>query len=381
MTPRLKDWLRPVLVLTLWVGSYLVPKRKSYLAFLAGHDKGKFDGNLKWLNLYLQQTAPEIDTVWLTDNTRVATELKRRNIPFKKYKLFPIWPILRAQTIFIDTRHYSLGAGRFSIVQLWHGTGFKSMTAASAFKSRLKAALGRNHYSKYVLVSTTSANDTKEKEVMFGGTNNHATGYPRNDIFFGGIFDKQKYKEEIGVARFEKLVVYAPTFRDHGEFEPFSDGMWKRINQLMVNRNELFIVKKHPGDKKLQVPPGLSNTVDMTADIKDVQELLAASDVLITDYSTIVTDYALSRKPAIFYTFDLAEYRAHSRPLTEDFDNVLPGPFANDEEELFALLEDASWFHDAAYQDKYSRFVSHYHTHQDSGSCRRVMEHVMDDKG
>ena len=210
--------------------------------------------------------------------------------------------------------------------------------------------------------------------MMFGSPNNCITGYPRNDIFFGEIFDRQAYKQMLGLADYEKLILYAPTFRDHGTFEPFSTHMWRQIDQLMKDRKSLFIVKKHPGDRKLTVPSDLDNVIDMTTAIGDVQELLAASDTLITDYSTIVTDYGLSGNPVIFYTFDLDLYQANSRPLTDDFHTVLPGPFAHDEGELYALISDEGWFNDPDYQAKYSRFVSHYHTYRDSQSCQRVLE-------
>ena len=70
-----------------------------------------------------------------------------------------------------------------------------------------------------MLVCTTSANDAKEKEVMFGGSNERIAGNPRNDVSFGELFDKQVYKAQVNAARFEQLVVYAPAFRDHGKIQ------------------------------------------------------------------------------------------------------------------------------------------------------------------
>jgi CDP-glycerol glycerophosphotransferase (TagB/SpsB family) len=360
---------RPLLALVLAVGSYIVPK-KDCVAFLPGQAKNKFAGNLKALFLYTHAHPSGANVVWLTGSAKTANALKARKLPVVKFVLFPLWELLRAKTIVIDTTQFSLAFGRFSIVQLWHGTGFKTIGATS-FRGPVQAILGRRHYAKYQLIASTSPDDMERKKKSFGSPSVFITGSPRNDIFFSSGFDRDLFKEELGLSSFESVYLYAPTFRDSGEFEPFSSEAWSRVSELMTRKNSVFVVKKHPGDRQLKIPENLKNVLDLTAEVNDVQELLAATDVLITDYSGIVTDYVLSGKPVVFYTFDYESYN-RIRPMYYDFRKTVPGPFANDENQLLELLGEQTWFADDGYQEKYRAFVDRYHTYQDGQSCLRI---------
>lgn len=360
---------RPLLVLLLAVGSYIVPKTDR-VAFLPGQAKNKFAGNLKALFLYTHAHPSGANVVWLTGSAKTASALRSRKLPVVKFELFPLWQLLRAKTIVIDTSQFSLAFGRFSIVQLWHGTGFKTIGATS-FRGPVQAILGRRHFAKYQLIASTSPDDMERKRKSFGSSAVSITGSPRNDIFFSPQFDRKVFKKELGLSSFDSIFLYAPTFRDSGTFEPFSSKAWSRISELMTRKNSVFVVKKHPGDRQLKIPENCTNVLDLTALVNDVQELLAATDVLITDYSGIVTDYVLSGRPVIFYTFDYDAYN-QARPMYYDFRHTVPGPFADDEDQLLRLLSEQSWFVEGAYQKKYRAFVDRYHTYQDGQSCLRV---------
>jgi CDP-glycerol glycerophosphotransferase (TagB/SpsB family) len=366
---NIRATVRPLLVLLLAIGSYIVPK-KDCVAFLPGQAKNKFAGNLRALFLYTHAHPSGGNVVWLTGSATTANALRARNLPVVKFAFYPLWELLRAKTIIIDTSQFSLAIGRFSIVQLWHGTGFKTIGATS-FRGPFQAMLGRQHYAKYQLIASTSPDDMERKRKSFGSSSVCITGSPRNDIFFSPEFNRSLFKEELGLSSFESVFLYAPTFRDNGEFEPFGAETWSRINELMARKNAVFVVKKHPGDRKLKIPENYANVVDLTDSVNDVQELLAATDVLITDYSGIVTDYVLSGNPVVFYTFDYDAYNQF-RPMYYDFRNTVPGPFADDEDQLLQLLSEQTWFADTSYQQKYRAFVDRYHTYQDGHSCERI---------
>jgi CDP-glycerol glycerophosphotransferase len=282
--------------------------------------------------------------------------------------------VLRAETIVIDTRQYSLCAGRFSIVQLWHGTGYK-LAGAAAQGSRYRAFLARHHHALYRLVTATSPRDVRHKWRIFGSSRVVVTGAPRNDVFFRDAAARPG-REDFGLAAYEKVLLYAPTFRDHGAFEPFSETAWRRISELMPATQSLFAVKRHPADRGLAVPRNLPGVADLTDIAGDLQELLALADLLITDYSSIATDFALTGRPMIFYVFDREKYQGDDRKLFAASFNLVPGPFAHREGELLALLGDDAPFRDARYRDRYAQFVDQFHSHRDGRASERVLQQL-----
>ncbi|MGL5126224.1 MAG: CDP-glycerol glycerophosphotransferase family protein, partial [Fusobacteriaceae bacterium] len=70
----------------------------------------------------------------------------------------------------------------------------------------------------------------------------------------------------------------------------------------------------------------------------DIQELYMASDILITDYSSVFFDYALLKKPIIFYPYDYEHYKNKERGFYFEYDKIVPGPIAHNQKELLKLL-------------------------------------------
>lgn len=97
-----------------------------------------------------------------------------------------------------------------------------------------------------------------------------------------------------------------------------------------------------------------------------------STDILITDYSSIVTDFILTERPIIFYFFDYEDYINHSRKFYYDLLSILPGPFAYDEWELYNLLLNIDWFQDPNYIKRYQAFINMFHEYKDGRSCLRL---------
>src|SRR5699024_1529016 len=136
----------------------------------------------------------------------------------------------------------------------------------------------------------------------------------------------QQIKEKYQLSRFSNIITYAPTFRDHETFEPFSSDFWSELNNLMVEKNECLLIKKHPSDKLLKIPNSFSNVQDVSSLIDDMQELLLITDILITDYSSISTDFALTNRPILIYVYDFEPYLATCRKMIYDLEETLPKP-------------------------------------------------------
>ncbi|GIN69645.1 hypothetical protein J14TS2_01200 [Bacillus sp. J14TS2] len=105
-------------------------------------------------------------------------------------------------------------------------------------------------------------------------------------------------------------------------------------------------------------------------DAFSIQELLALSDLLITDYSTVFFDYSLLGRPMIFYPYDLEEY-IRSRDFYYSYEDMIPGPMAADTETLIQLIQNQG-----GAEDDIAQFRNHFFDHQDGHSAKRIAQHI-----
>lgn len=371
--------------------SWLVPKKRG-LVVLTSSDGLKFKDNPKYLYLYLLNN--NIFTpCWSAAGRTLYKELKEKGMPVSYiYSIKHFLLALRAEFIVCDdTRNAALYdslfwfLGRFKNILLWHGTGFKNIGLLddkyirrdNFLRSILTFFIQKNRYKRYHLITAGSEIDRERKVECFKNSNVYITGSPRNDLFFAGGNRGNDLKKSHGIEKYNKIILYAPTYRENNLFSLFTDAFWKSLQNLFEDRNYVFLIKKHSYDKSLKVPR-FDNIMDITFDVRDVQEILFSADILISDYSSIVTDFALTGKPVIFYTCDFEEYTENCRGFYFDLEEVLPGPFAENENILLEYITDLNWFYDKEYQGRYQKFIDNFHTYRDGLSSERIVKLLKD---
>jgi CDP-glycerol glycerophosphotransferase len=115
-------------------------------------------------------------------------------------------------------------------------------------------------------------------------------------------------------------------------------------------------------------------------DYPDVQELLLAADVLVTDYSSIMFDFAITGRPILFFTYDLEHYRDTLRGFYFDFEAEAPGPLVPTSPELIAALRDLAptGAVPAGHAAAYERFRSTHCKLDDGGAAARVVDRMLE---
>lgn len=287
-----------------------------------------------------------------------------------------IWLMLRARYIITDGTDQRYTWGRFAFIQLWHGTGFKNVGVLNDVLNPAHKKQFARHYSHYRLVVATSEDDRIRKNDSFLNPCAVITGSPRNDALFVSEGERNRMKDQYGLSGFRHVIGYAPTFRDAVTRPAFSDGFWGRLNAMLQRENGVFVVKKHPWERSFTLPAGYTHIRDLSPSILDAQDLLVMADMLVSDYSGIVTDYALLGRPMIFYMHDYAEYLNTCRCMYYDIRETVPGPFVATEDDLLEKMSDWSWFQDEALQARYREFTQRFHTYTDGNSCKRVFEAI-----
>lgn len=355
--------------------SYLIPKKKGYYVFHPTRDPKHFHSNIKATLLYLQQSHPEIDTAIIMPFKEGIEEAEEYGVTIKKSYLSRVWALYRAQYIFIDASTILYAYWKVSLIQLWHGSGFKSVGILQENMDPVNRKYYKKVYKNYVLCATTSEDNRKQQNASFGISTSQVTGYPRNDIFYDKSIALDQIRTTYGLKPYSQIITYAPTHRQMRTSEAFSSGFWKELNEILKSKNQVFVIKKHVKDKHFVVPKGYSHIIDLTEDVSEVQNLLLITDILVSDYSSIMTDFAITERPILVYAYDL-EYYSKDRSMYYDLEKVLPKPILKTEQELLNALTTENWSTEE-YRESYNNFKKVFHQYLDDNSSKRVVEAVL----
>lgn len=378
----MKKKLRYLYDLFIGALTWVVPKKKNYLVFLPLHEKNKFSDNIKELILHTHENHyAEYKTCLLCYTVKVEQEAENKGLDTATNEISRVWALLRADHIILDAYTKRFKYGKYSFIQLWHGIGFKHVGLLRENlnkKNKNRVSRYNRIYNKCQFIVCSSKSNKERQEKAFGINRGIVTGYPRNDIFFksdiGGI--KEKLKKKYGLSDYNRVIAYTPTYRDSNTLSPFTNNFWKKLQKFLKNEKALFLIKKHPWDRHLKVPDNFSNIKDLSTKINNTQELLLMTDLLITDYSSIMTDFAITGRPILLYTYDMEEYLANCRTFYYDIKEILPKPFIYDEKELLSKIKDSAWQQDSEVQESYKNFQQKFHQYLDGNSSKRVMEEI-----
>lgn len=163
---------------------------------------------------------------------------------------------------------------------------------------------------------------------------------PRNAVLAEGRRGRRRVRERLGIHPDEQVVLYAPTWR-----EPHRTALraahWGDVldaERLATATDSRVMLRSHHMSRR--GPVASEQVVDVTS-YQSLEELMLAADVLISDYSSILHDWALLKRPAVLFTPDLAYYRDAERGFYGDWPASMPWPMTGDEEELRGLVRDA----------------------------------------
>lgn len=211
------------------------------------------------------------------------------------------------------------------------------------------------------------------KRTFFNNGKIIETGHPRNDIFFrdNKLLREQIYKK-YNIPTNKKIVLYAPTFREDEDTNCFNLDYEKLLEALSKKYNSewVLLLRLHPRMltikdefKKLQ-----KNIIDTTL-YSDMQELLAISDIVITDYSSCIYDFMLTYRPAFIYASDVQKYdnnRGFYYPLTST-----PFPVAENNDIMIKNIEQFDY---EKYKKDVSAFLNEKGCIDDGKASERVVE-------
>ncbi|MBT8080957.1 MAG: CDP-glycerol glycerophosphotransferase family protein [Gammaproteobacteria bacterium] len=390
--------LARVYLYPLYFLSGLVRRRADLWVFgsWGGH---RFSDNAAAFFLYAQnEIADRVRLVWISRNRDIVKALRQDG-----YEAHWIWSprglycCLKAGVYLFDsfTKDINFWPSRAATkVNLWSGVPLKAFerdirTPGTRY---YRLFYGRTlerwllgfmmpwHLDRPDLIIATSPETAEVTQRAFDvpASSVVVTGFPRNDILFAGLDGAaalerqwpQRVKDAVEASR--RVFMYVPTYRDSGK--PFLDVDWASVDRLMRELNSTFLFKLHPDDQGA-FEEDLEYVVELPQEI-DIYTMLVHTDVLISDYSSIIFDYMLLDRPIVYYLPDLEEFIASSRSMNFDPLEIAAGPVCmNGEELLKALAEVATGTDESAEQSaRWSEIRQRFNTFADGNSSQRVLD-------
>jgi CDP-glycerol glycerophosphotransferase len=207
------------------------------------------------------------------------------------------------------------------------------------------------------------------------------SGYPRNDVLRSGDADRiaADVRRRIGLPEGKRAVLYAPTWRDN---QYYASGRYRFDFRLDLERawrqlgdDYVFLIRGHHHMAE-DVPAGTRPqfAINVTA-YPDISELFLVSDILVTDYSSVMFDFAPTGRPILFFTYDLAQYRDDLRGFYFDFEAEAPGPLLATSDEVVAAIGDIDSVA-AAHRGAYAAFAAKFCPLDDGKAAARACDRI-----
>ncbi|WP_392891422.1 CDP-glycerol glycerophosphotransferase family protein [Streptomyces sp. LN699] len=348
------------------------------LAVFSAYWHGSYACNPAAVEAKLRELAPRMRTAWICEPRHAST------LPPRTAALRPgsaaYWTALARATYLTTNVNFDRGLVKRPgqiLLQTQHGTPLKRVgldlldrpaaTPTTDFAGLLRGA----DQWDYLLSSNRHSTLVWERAVPSSYTTLEY-GYPRNDVFHrttrAGV---AQLRERLGVPPGSTVILYAPTHRDYRRSRPEHLDFERVLRDL--GPRYTILCRTHltyAGSVSPQAHPRL---VDVSSH-PSVEELCLASDALVTDYSSLMFDYATLDRPIVIHADDWEAYEA-ARGTYFDLRATPPGAIARTEDELVDIFATGHWQGSRSAQLRAS-FRSRFCSHDDGHAAERVVRRV-----
>jgi CDP-glycerol glycerophosphotransferase len=341
--------------------------------------EGRYSDSPRVLFEALSAHAPRGSHVWLADPLHA--DAFPAGVATVAYRSEECVAALEAADVVVANTHIDMEWTKRPdtvYLQTWHGTPLKRihrdvLWAPPGRIDRLSHDVARWD----VLISPNRASTPFLRQAFRFQGEVLETGYPRNDVLLspeaGAIRDR--VRRELGIAEGTTAVLYTPTWRDDVVFPEGGKQFALHLDPDAVadalGDNHCLLLRLHymlAGHLGAATHPAVRNVSARP----EVSELYLAADVLVTDYSSTMFDFAVTGKPMVFHAPDLAEFQGTVRGFYFDLAPEAPGPVLETEDELVAALLDLPAVRDR-YGEAYARFREKYCHLEDGHATERVL--------
>lgn len=263
-----------------------------------------------------------------------------------------------------------------TVLQTWHGTMLKHLALTRPrVGMRTRMAIHRESR-RWSLMLSQNAHATRHfrRSYAFRGEILEL-GYPRNDPLANAVHSGDKIdivrmnaRSMLGIPQSARVLLYAPTWRDGGSKSHQLD-----VHELarQLPSDFIVLVRSHTRDLT-RVHAGNQRVIDVSH-YDDVNDLIIAADLFVTDYSSLMFDVPVAWVPMAFFVPDLTHYRDTERGFTFDFTQTSPGPMCETLEQLVSYVNSGDYLEQPR-STEYQSWRERFAPHDDGSATQRVVE-------
>lgn len=352
----------------------LIPVQKNKVFMIATHDAGE-EGNIGIVAAAIRKRIPSMKIIFLTAKDGI-------HRPFSFF-LGKSYHMATAGTIFLDNEFMPMAftpiSKKVKVVQLWHGTGTIKKFGQDSDKGEVARLAHRaNERLTHLIVNSEMTKKQYASAFNMPDERIHILGLPRTDL----ILDEEKMAklQEKFYAKYPHLrgkrcTLYAPTFRDDETDCPRIALDLERFAGQM-EEDEVLLLRLHPHVAAQFPKDALASCATQIYNMSDYEgttSLLAISECLITDYSSIVFEYCLLGRCMIFYAYDLQQFEQQGRSFYENYEQFVPGPIAKNQTELENL-----WRHRGQTKEEIDTFRKQMFAYLDKNATNRLLKLIFE---
>ena len=329
--------------------------------------KGKLGGNLLAIKNYIEENGLDFE-IWDITSLNMPDEAElAKELATSKYILVDDYEPCVYTLDLRENQH---------LIQVWHAMGaFKKFGYAR--ETAVKNSLTHKNYTEAICSSPEIASLYAES---FGISEDKVkpVGTPRTDMFFDGEYVnsvKERILSDYPEISGKKVALFAPTFRGNSVNDGFYPESFINLPALSEELGSEWIIalKLHPFIKNRLSFNGCKNIIDMSGE-REINDILFITDVLITDYSSVIFENAVIGNGAVLYAPDLEEY-TKERGFYFDYTDYACGEIVTDEKDLGAAILSAN-----ADDEKMKEFKRRFVSLCDGNSSKRFVDTVLEDR-
>lgn len=354
----------------------IVPNK---IVFESGRDL--IDGNAKAIYNYIKKNdINNYRTIWLVTKSTDVSDIDTNNYAYYKtlkglYHLSTAKYLLKNQSIgeIITKKKGQI------YIQLFHGNGVMKKQGYDVNEAIERPVVSHAKEWDYYI-----ANDENDEKTIRSATGYNGKieilGMAAVDTVINNCKDEQKKQnvlKHLNINNSKKNILYAPTFRDYDLDKNIINIPIKELSKL---KDYNIIIRLHPL-VRTKVDKSLFNLDNFIngCNYPDVSDILAITDILITDYSSVFYEYMPKNSPIIFYPYDYDKYVALRGGFYVDYKKELPGPICYTEKELLNVIKKIDEIY-PQYIEKRRKFNKKYNNLSDGKASERLVNNLINNK-
>ena len=264
-------------------------------------------------------------------------------------------------------------------IQLFHGNGVMKKMGYDVNNAANRKPL--EHVKEWDYYIAHDINDKKQISSSTGYTGKiEVFGMASIDNVIKHANDDEKKKEvlkKLNINNKKKNILYAPTFRD---FDLDKEVVNVPIEKLSKLKDYNVIVRLHPLVRnKVNLNLFEYDNIYNGCNYSDINDILIITDILITDYSSVIYEYLCLNKPIVFYPYDYNKYVKLRGGFYVDYKKELPGRICYTEKELLETIEKIDKIY-MQYQEKRKKYNKKYNSLSDGKASKRFVDALLDNR-